>query len=224
MAGADGDARVTALGRETERTARQVAELGARVDRAEQTTAGVRQAVGELADRIEALAQPDDDDAQGRQRVLPSWLAVDDGQTARELLADLCEWLTAVYRHYPGGALPSCWLFHPAAVEELLWLRHAHHAAYVGRSPSWRDVADWHDRMRPGVVGRLREATGGCELSRHTDGAADRVRATPADPLTAHTGEIAEHWTAHRTTPVPSEQQLSDAAQHDAPTHRSSHR
>ncbi len=220
MAGDNGDARVAALGRETERTARRVTELGARVDRAEEASAERGRMLVELAEQIEALAQRDDD-GQERQRVLPSWLAADDEQAARELLADLCEWLTAVYRHYPGGALPSCWLFHPTAVEELLWLRHAHRAAYVGRNPSWRDVADWHDRMRPGVVGRLREAIGGCELSRHSDGAADRVRATPAVPLTAHTEGIAEHWTAHRTPPVPNEQQLSDADQHDSPTHRS---
>lgn len=217
MTGADGDPRVAALGRENERLSRRVA-------RAEALTRELHTMVGELADQITALAEAEHDNGEDeQQQVLPSWLAVDDDEAARALLADLCDWIGRVYRHYPGGALPSCWLWHPAAVEELLWLRHAHRTAYEGRAASWRDIGDWHDRQRPGVTRRLAEALRSCELSRHLEGD-DRAKATPAVPLTAHTGQIAQAWTAHRTTPAPTDQQLSDAAQHDTTTHRSSRR
>ncbi|MQA16651.1 MAG: AMP-binding protein [Pseudonocardiaceae bacterium] len=71
---------------------------------------------------------------------------------------------------HPGTALPSCWAWHPAVVEELWWLRNAHHDAYHGRTACWRDVGDWHDRQRPGVTARIRKAIADCELSRHING------------------------------------------------------
>lgn len=218
MTTADGDSRAVALGRENERLARRVANL-------EQLTRELHTMLTELADRITALADAgrddDEDEAPGR---LPSWLAVDDPALGRALLADLADWLGAVYRHYPGGELPSCWAWHPAVVEELLWLRHAHRAAYEGQGASWRDVGDWHDRQRPGVVKRIRAAIGDCELARHVDGA-DRADTTRAVPLATSAEQIADHWTSHRTTPAPTEQQLTEAEQHDRTQHnRSSHR
>lgn len=99
-------------------------------------------------------------------------------------------------------------------VEELWWLRHAHHAAYHGRAACWRDVGDWHDRQRPGVTRRIREALGDCELSRHVPGA-DRHQPTAPVPLANAASPVAGHWTRHRTTPDPTDQQLTDADQHD---------
>jgi hypothetical protein len=222
MAG-DDDGRVVALAREVERIARRIDAHGGRVDRVEQLTRELHRMQGELADRIETLAAPADGDDDGEEaRRLSSWLAADDPELARALLADLCEWLGAVYLRYHGAALPSCWAWHPAVIEELLWLRHAHRAAYEGRGASWRDIGDWHDRQRPGVTRRIREAIGDCELARHVEGA-DRHRQAPLQtPLATRTDQIAQTWTAHRTTPAPTDQQLHEAEQHDRTDHRSS--
>lgn len=217
MTGADDDCQVTALGREVERLSRRVGSV-------EALTRELHAMLGELADRITALAEAEqaDDEDEAPHR-LPSWLAVDDPALARALLADLADWLGSVYGHHPNAELPSCWLWHPAVVEELLWLRHAHQAAYEGRGTSWRDVGDWHDRQRPGVVKRIKAAIGDCELARHADGG-DRADTTRAVPLATSAEQIAHHWTSHRATPPPDEAQLSEAEQHDRTQHRSSRR
>ncbi|MQA16130.1 MAG: hypothetical protein GEV09_18860 [Pseudonocardiaceae bacterium] len=195
---ADPDPAVIALARQVERLARRQAELDGLVRR--------------LGEDVALLLpdEPAEDEAAGPG----AWLAAADPARARAALADLIEWLDAVYLRYPDAALPSCWAWHPAAVEELRWLRHAHHAAFHGRAASWRDVADWHERQRPGVVKRLRDDLGDCDLARHApDG--DRAQPPPAAPLARHLDQIAEHWTTSRSSPTPTEQQLAEAAQHD---------
>jgi len=201
------DPAVTALARQVERLARRQAELDALVRR--------------LGEDV-ALLLPDDPAADDENAGPGSWLAAADPARSRAALADLVEWLDAVYQRYPDASLPSCWAWHPTAVEELWWLRHAHHAAYAGPRACWRDVADWHDRQRPGVTRRLRDALGDCDLVRHAD-PADRGQPPPAAPLARHLGQIAEHWTTTRSTPTPTTEQLSEADQHDH-THRRNRR
>jgi hypothetical protein len=205
----NGDGQLAALGREVERLARRLADLDS--------------LVRQLAEDITLLAPPPDGDDgdEGEPAGPRSWLTVDDAEQARANLTDLAEWIGRVYLRYPGTALPSCWSWHPAVVEELLWLRHAHHDAYHGRTGSWRDVGDWHDRQRPGVTGRIRKAIGNCELSRHT-ASGDRRQPEPEVPLASAVEQVAGHWTSHRATPEPTEQQLSDADRHDRAQLRSS--
>ncbi|MQA13475.1 MAG: hypothetical protein GEV09_04665 [Pseudonocardiaceae bacterium] len=195
--GSNAHPQLAALGREVERLSRRHADLDALVQR--------------LAEDITLLAPPPDD---GEPEGLRSWLAADDPEQARALLADLTDWLGRVYLRYLGVALPSCWAWHPAVVEELWWLRNAHHDAYHGQSACWREVGDWHDRQRPGVTARIRKAIGDCELSRHAAGG-DRRRATPDVPLSSAAERLAEHWTTHHATPQPTQQQLHEADQHD---------
>ena len=204
------DARVSALARELERAVRRLAGL-------EELTGLMDTMLRQLAADIALLAPgPDEEEAPAPVR---SWLATNDPAQAAAQLADLITWVGDVYLRYPGGALPSCWLWHPAVVEELWWLRHAHHAAYHDRGACWREVGDWHDRQRPGVARRINQALADCELSRHVPGA-DRHQPSPAVPLVAAAVEIAEHWTRRRGTPDPTDQQLTDADQHDRAQHR----
>jgi hypothetical protein len=195
--GANGQPQLAALGREVERLSRRQADLDT--------------LVRQLADDITLLAPVDDSEGEdGEPERLASWLATDDPEQARALLAGLVDWLSRVYLRYPGTALPSCWAWHPAVVEELLWLRNAHHDA----GACWREVGDWHDRQRPGVTARIRKAIGDCELSRHTAGG-DRRQPPPRAPLEDHVEQLPEQWTTHHDLPEPTEQQLAQADQHD---------
>ncbi|MGQ0480001.1 MAG: hypothetical protein ACT4O0_03075 [Pseudonocardia sp.] len=188
-----------ALGREVERNSRRVGALD--------------ELVRELGDKVSALArhlgadapEPGDPDQHpGEQREEPpgarSWLLADDPDQAVADLADLTVWLDRVYLAYPSVSLPSCWLWHSALVEELWWLRRAHDDAY--RSGSWVRIGDWHDRQRPNVVRRIRNATLACELSEHRPGA-ELARPAPRVPLTGAAGMIAAWVAAGRPDPAP---------------------
>lgn len=196
----------------------QLAALGREVERLSRRQADLHTLVRQLAEDITLLAPPSDDDGDGQDgdqaTGLGSWLSADDTEGARALLAGLADWLGRVYLRYPGTALPSCWAWHPAVVEELWWLRNAHHDAYHGRSACWREVGDWHDRQRPGVTARIRKAIGDCELSRHIDGG-DRRQPPPRVPLSSAVEQLAEHWATHRDAPEPTEQHLAQADRHD---------
>jgi hypothetical protein len=193
--------------------------LGRTVERAVRRLGAVEATMAELAAGVEALAERlEETEVAG----LRSWLAADDPGQAREDLAELAGWLGAVYLRYPGAALPTCWLWHPAAVEELWWLRQAHHDAYEGPFASWARVADWHDRARPGVVRRLDAAIGACELSEHADGGRED-RPAPAVPLADAAAVIAGWWAAtdrRGTPPAPSPEQLDQAEAHQKANHR----
>lgn len=221
MTAADDNPRVVALAREVERVARRINAVEAGVEQLQTVTGELHGLVQDLAAGVAALAPAEDADEQ-EPRWLPSWLTVDDPQIAGGMLADLTEWLGAVYQHYHGAALPSCWLWHPAVVEELWWLRQAHRGAYEGRDANWRDVGDWHDRQRPGVVRRVRDAIGGCELARHVQGGDRAWRRDPATvPLAAHSEQVAQQWATRGGPPEPSQDQLDDAARYDHPHTRS---
>lgn len=145
-----------------------------------------------------------------------SWFGVDDPVRATEDLAALVEWVDAVYLRFSGVQLPSCWLWHPDAIEELRWLRGAHADAYDPEHGSWLRVGDWHDRQRPGVVRRLHADLGACALDRHADtGPRGREVHDPEPaPLGAHHGAVARTWVATRTAgPDPDAALLAEAKQ-----------
>jgi hypothetical protein len=170
-----------------------------------------------LADDLATLTA-----AEESRWVQPSWLGLPAGtlpEQAAQLLADLAEWVGAVYLRYPTSArgLPGCWLWHPDVVEELLWLRRAWKDAYVGAKSSTAAVGDWHDRLRPGVATRVRQAAGSCSIENHLPG-----RTAPPGPHTATGGvpaddviePIAFWWAVARATepPEPTPDQLAAAA------------
>ena len=105
-------------------------------------------------------------------------------------------WLDLVYLRFPDAALPSCWLWHPAVVEELLWLRRSWLEAFTGRTAAIFRVADWHDRQRPGVVARIRALDGGmCSLDQHARGA-EQDRRPATVPIADGRRAIAAWWTS----------------------------
>jgi len=218
MTAPDPDPRVPALGRDVERVAR-------RVDNGELL---VRQLAADVAALAAVLQTPPEDGEDGEDdgpgaAAVRSWLLCEDAAQARTDLADLMTWLAAVYLRYPGAALPSCWAWHPAVVEELWWLRNVHRGAYEGEGASWRDAGDWHDRQRPGVVKRIGAAIGGCDLARHAVNGDRRGAAQPVAPLAGAADQIATTWTEQRTAPEPTPEQTHEADQHDREQHRTSH-
>ena len=230
--GDDTDPQILALARGVERATRRVGNVEQLVRQlATDTTrrgTDLELLVQQLAADVTALTRvvgdPDEPDPDAAAGAVGSWLLADDPDRARADLTDLVQWLAAVYLRYPGAALPSCWAWHPAVVEELWWLRQAHRAAYEGEGASWRDAGDWHDRQRPGVVKRIRAAIGGCDLARHAVNGDRRAAARPVVPLAGAADQIATTWTEHRTAPDPTPEQTHEADQHDQEQHRTSHR
>lgn len=199
-----------------------VGDLAKLADRAIRAAGDAHKRVGELeilvrqlsadvvALRDLAQSRADAEDA----RVVRSWLLTTDPDAARRTLEDLTRWVDQVYLTYPVVPLTSCWLWHPPVIEELVALREAHADAYAGPAAGWKAVCDWHERYRPGVAKRVKEALGGCELAQHVPGGAAHGVARPA-PLTAAVGPVAQAWTTNRGTPTPTDEQIKAAEQHD---------
>ena len=150
-----------------------------------------------------------------------SWLLADDPDQAADDLADLTTWVWRVYLWWPEAWLSSCWLWHPEVVEELWWLRVAHADAYDPETGSSLRVADWHDRLRPGVVRRVRAVVGKCELNRHIPFNGRPVEVTPPGPpaLARHAATVAAVWCAgagldviRAPGPDPTAEQLAEAS------------
>lgn len=103
-----------------------------------------------------------------------SWLAAPDP----EALDALAQWVATVLVGYPDTlrTLSGCWPWHPWAVEELLALHRAWTETYHGRRPPGAKAVDWHDRYKPGVLGRLKTLEE-CAMDAHTPGGkADHTR------------------------------------------------
>lgn len=173
--------------------AADVAGLRSRVAALTNALASLASQVAELADAGASTDQP-----------IPSWLWVTGAggelltpDTAATVLDDLIVWLGGVYVRFPDGDLPDCWLWHPDVVEELLWLREAWWAAYRGRGASVQRAGDWHDRQRPGVVRRVRQAAGACSLREHLD------PGPPAGVPTADAAAAIGTWWAGSRGPAP---------------------
>lgn len=203
----DPQEQTAALARMVERTGRRVGDLDAHV----------RQLATDLAALAANLAPG------GGDGLVRAWLLTDDPDQAVADLSDLVVWLGRVYLRYTDAVLPSCWLWHPDVVEELMWLHHAHGEALDPERGSWQRVGDWHDRQRPGVVRRIHKAVGMCELLLHAQGreVADPPRNVP---LATAADEIAVAWATtgrHTAPPMPTEEQLAVADRHDRPPPRS---
>ena len=210
------DPQWAALGRELERLTRRAGTTDERITQLQDLVGQLAGDVATLALHVAGPGALDDQDPPER-----SWLLVDDPDLAQSYLTDLITWLNRVYLRYPNAVLPSCWLWHPAAIEELWALRCTHREAYDPRTGSWPKAADWHDRLRPSVAKRLTAAYGSCELALHlTDGSHTDPPATA--PLTTAAQHIATTWTTTPDTPpIPTTEQLTEADQHDRASHRS---
>jgi hypothetical protein len=204
---------VAGLAREVEQLRRTVDEhdaLGERLDR----LAGL---VARLAETMAA--------APGTESAAPapSWLdhpadpgwpveASEAAHAAEELLSTLNAWVAGIYLAYSDArSLPSCWMWHPDIVEELLWLHLAWLAAHSPDAPS-SAVGDWHDRQRPGVVRRVNGYASACSLGAHRPGG-DRHTPIPRT-VTDASAMIAGWWSTGRDQPAPepTEDQLAAAA------------
>lgn len=138
----------------------------------------------------------------------PSWLmAPADPSATGELLNEIAAWLGAVYLRYPDAveSFPDCWCWHPHVVEELLWLMHAWAAAYQGPAASVALAGDWHDRLRPGVVRRIKATAGICSQENHQtrDGWPEVPAGAPVVPGDDQLGALAEWWARDRDEPAP---------------------
>lgn len=192
---ADLPPEVAALGGEVERTSRRVEEVDI--------------LVRQLAVTVEELAAHVADAASSPSRVR-SWLEIDDAELARIVLADLVVWLEQVYLRYRRSELPTCWMWHPDVVEELWVLRNTHRDAVTGRDASWGRLQYWHDRWRPGVVARINEAIGSCELGLHVEGG-DEDRGQPVVAFAEAADQVAGSWVDRRLAPYPTGEQLREA-------------
>jgi hypothetical protein len=157
--------------------------------------------VAQLADTVATLSAR-------RRTAVPTWLLLPaDRAGAARQLDELTGWLAAVYLRYPDAVdgLPECWCWHPAVVEELLWLMHAWSAAYQGPHASVALVGDWHDRQRPGVVRRIRQAAGSCSFEAHIarPGWTHHTGAAPQVPGLDDLQVIAEWWGTRRNQAAP---------------------
>lgn len=102
---------------------------------------------GRLKVLAEDIAALDEKQKKGQ----PDWFQVKDYETARKWIADVSEWLTAVVHRGRGVKLPECWLWHPAAVSDLLALHSYYVWAYKQSNPSgalqlW---GQWWERLEP---------------------------------------------------------------------------
>ncbi|AEA22314.1 hypothetical protein Psed_0032 [Pseudonocardia dioxanivorans CB1190] len=172
------------------------------------------QRVEELAEVLARLSETVASIANRRNAgPAPSWLlAPESAEDTATLLDELSGWMAAIYLRYPDGVatLPDCWLWHPDVIEELVWLMHAWSAAYQGPAASVALAGDWHDRQRPGVVRRIRQAVGSCSRERHRDrpGRPPLHTGRPALAGAEQLREIAAWWAIGRDATPPEPAQL----------------
>jgi hypothetical protein len=194
--------------------ARQIERLDAKVDGYQMDR--LRQGLHDLATTVAGLAQEVADLAYKSgetEKPAPSWLAPGqplDETGATRLLTQLTRWAGRVFVRYGDAELPECWLWHPDVIEELVWLRCAWVAAYLGPMASVQRASDWHDRQRPGVVRRIRAAAGACSLREHF-----KEPSEPVVPAADAAPAIAAWWAGiSATMPTPTGEQLrvADAA------------
>jgi hypothetical protein len=191
----------------------QVAALAGAVDRMTKRQAAHGDQIRDLAGHVTDLFERVKTGPAGAGDDTPGvcWLTATDAPEAYRALADLVEWIEAVYRWYPDGDLPSCWLWHPWVVEELLALRAAHASAYKPKAPP-REALDWHDKHRPNVAARIDKVLGSHSLELH-----DRPMlpdGVPAsDPITV--SRVVPEWTDHKRVPEPTPGELTDATDYE---------
>jgi hypothetical protein len=205
----DPAAAVAGLAREVEALRRALDQLR-----------GLPGRVEELADLVTSFAEATAErPAPEAVRVTWSWLNLPEAlqpvmeadglvEDTERLLSDLVSWMGRVYLRYADAArtLPACWLWHPEVVEELVWLRAAWLAAYHNPDAVISQAADWHDRLRPGVVRRVKDYAGLCSVENHQparDGDAPSHAGLAGVPLVGAAGLIAAWWATRRDRPAP---------------------
>jgi hypothetical protein len=196
-----------AIGRELDRLTRRVQQLGD-AKGWDDDLRGMWKTIRHLGDGLTALLAPAGKDDSS------AWLLQvgEEPEKLAERLTDLVEWLDKVFLRYPGTELPSCWLWHPAVIEELLWLR-AYHAQAYGPQGNPTAQGMWHDQSLPRLVERIRKYLGSCSLQDHKPGG-QAAKDPAAAPLAGHIGAIVESWTTTGLPPEPSDEQLEDARRH----------
>ena len=236
--------QLAAMARELERVGRNVVTGDTALSDRINATVGLVDQLGERADKtdetlkeadghIRALAQLVTKMAGPNPATPVSWLLLGPAQSdgdgdgpppahisleeATKLLETLTRWVSDVYLRFDDAELPSCWMWHPDVIEELVWLHGLHRDVYAGKGAAWSKVADWHDRFRLGVVRRVQNyLRDGCDLTRHHWGSGDKSdRGVPAVPLAAHLGTVARVWSDDRVTPAPDAVQSADATAYD---------
>jgi hypothetical protein len=186
---------VAGLAREVDGLRRVVSPLPGRVDAHSRLLA-------ELGETVAAFG------ARKAPTPAPSWLVAptDPAETGR-LLDELAAWLPVVYLQYPDAAVafPDCWCWHPHVVEELLWLMHAWLGAYQGPSASVALAGDWHERLRPGVVRRIKATAGMCSREAHLarPGWPAPATTSPTVPSEDDLDGIAQWWAERRDERAP---------------------
>ena len=118
-------AQIIGLGRDVDSLRRLVQQHDRTVRTISGRLADLEVQAGSSATTLAALTEQITELAGGGQELGAhrSWFATTDLAQARSSLVDLVGWLDGVYLQFPDAALPSCWLWHPSVVEELLWLR-----------------------------------------------------------------------------------------------------
>lgn len=214
MASSDPTKQAAALTGELDRQGRRVTAL-------ENRAGDIEGAMQSLAGDVATLAAYV---APGGDKALRSWLLAEDPALASEDLTALASWLDAVWLRYPDAILPSCWVWHPALVEELHVLRLAHVDAFDPKRGTAAKAAAWHDTLRPHTAARIAEAYRRCGLHKHTPGGPEHQPA-PATPLTSDLKALAGQWATAKTTPTPTPGQLSEANtyDHDIQQHHRNH-
>lgn len=143
--------------------AQQVAELRKIVTswagRLDAATGGTMRLLLEVKHLHEQL-----DEALDKHRLKPPpapWWCVSEAE-GKVMLAGLREWVEGfARRHYPGylARLPRCWANHPEAVWELSTLRAEWQRVYGDENNrDLQGALNWHDKLFPGVLGRLAAA------------------------------------------------------------------
>lgn len=212
----DDGARLRVVERDVDRHETAIRTNEREVATVKETAAAALRGVAGLTSAVEGLARqrvatsaaaPAGDEDQ--VEAMPCWLTLDDPEQAQQILAELVEWLEAVWLRYPGGEqtpgayLTDCWVWHPSVVEELLACRGAWYAAYEGERASARAVMDWHDRDRPGTARRVKDELGGCSLARHKAGGPLAYRPARAPGLEM-SGALVSWWAdSHGDTAAP---------------------
>lgn len=174
---------------------REVEELRAEVGALSGVVVELSGIVRELSEDIVRLS------VQGDPSTVRSWIATDDPEMARLMLADLADWLATVWVRFPGPRLPECWAYHPAVVEELWVIRSLHRAAFR-KGGTWQGLADWMAKYRPTAAARIDKEAGSCALSEHQPGADLDPSKWPNLPAT-DLSEVADYWTGNRRAPYP---------------------
>lgn len=192
--------------------AQAVVGLARQVERVQRAQAAQEEMLRDLASDVARLART------ARPDPPLSWLlAGGDMAGLAALLDDLVTWVGDVYLFYPDARLSPCWLWHPAAVEELLWLRQYHREAYHPLGRSAAKAAEFHERFLPGVIKRLGKALGGCDLTLHQPGQKLHRPDPVTAPLADYRHRIATEW-ATQQIPDPVAAELNDAKAHTRST------